>query len=31
VGQEIVLHTALTAESDGAALADIFTAKRVLL
>jgi probable biosynthetic protein (TIGR04098 family) len=31
VGENIILHTALTAESDGAALADIFTAKRVLL
>ena len=30
VGENIILHTALTAESDGAALADIFTAKRVL-
>lgn len=30
VGEDIILHTALTAESDGAALADIFTAKRVL-
>ena len=29
-GENIILHTALTAESDGAALADIFTAKRVL-
>jgi len=31
VGENIILHTSLTAESDGAALADIFTAKRVLL
>ena len=31
MGENIVLHTTLTAESDGAALADIFTAKRVLL
>jgi probable biosynthetic protein (TIGR04098 family) len=31
VGENIILHTALTGESDGAALADIFTAKRVLL
>lgn len=31
VGENIILHTTLTAESDGAALADIFTAKRVLL
>ena len=30
VGENIILHTALTADSDGAALADIFTAKRVL-
>jgi probable biosynthetic protein (TIGR04098 family) len=30
VGENIILHTALTAESDGAALADIFTAKRVV-
>jgi probable biosynthetic protein (TIGR04098 family) len=30
VGENIILHTSLTAESDGAALADIFTAKRVL-
>lgn len=30
VGENIILHTALTAESGGAALADIFTAKRVL-
>ena len=30
VGENIILHTALTAESDGAALADIFTAKLVL-
>ena len=29
VGENIILHTTLTAESDGAALADIFTAKRV--
>ena len=29
-GENIILHTVLTAESDGAALADIFTAKRVL-
>jgi probable biosynthetic protein (TIGR04098 family) len=31
VGENIILHTSLTAENDGAALADIFTAKRVLL
>jgi probable biosynthetic protein (TIGR04098 family) len=31
VGENIILHTSLTAESDGAALAAIFTAKRVLL
>jgi probable biosynthetic protein (TIGR04098 family) len=31
VGDNIILRTALAAESDGAALADIFTAKRVLL
>ena len=31
VGTNIILHTTLTAESDGAPLADIFTAKRVLL
>ena len=31
VGENIILHTALAAESGGAALADIFTAKRVLL
>jgi probable biosynthetic protein (TIGR04098 family) len=31
VGDNIILHTTLTAERDGAALADIFTAKRVLL
>ncbi|HEV7682512.1 MAG TPA: Pnap_2097 family protein [Pyrinomonadaceae bacterium] len=31
VGENIILHTSLTAESDGAALADIFTAKRLLL
>ncbi len=31
VGGNIILHTSLTAESDGAALADIITAKRVLL
>ena len=31
VGENIILHTALTSESDGASLADIFTAKRVLL
>lgn len=31
VGENIILHTSLTAESDGAALADIITAKRVLL
>ena len=30
VGENIIMHTALTAESDGAALADIFTAKRVV-
>ena len=30
VGENIILHTALTAESDGASLAEIFTAKRVL-
>ena len=30
VDENIFLHTALTAESDGAMLADIFTAKRVL-
>ena len=30
VGEDIILHTSLTAEDDGAALADIFTAKRVL-
>jgi probable biosynthetic protein (TIGR04098 family) len=30
VGENIILHTALTAENDGASLADIFTAKRVL-
>ncbi|HEY6802466.1 MAG TPA: Pnap_2097 family protein [Pyrinomonadaceae bacterium] len=30
VGENFILHTALTAESDGAALADIFTAKRVI-
>jgi probable biosynthetic protein (TIGR04098 family) len=30
VGENIILHTALTAEGDNAALADIFTAKRVL-
>ena len=30
VGENIILHTTLTAESDNAALADIFTAKRVL-
>ena len=30
VGDNIFLHTALTAETDEAALADIFTAKRVL-
>jgi probable biosynthetic protein (TIGR04098 family) len=30
VGDNIILHTALRAESDGAALADIFTAKYVL-
>lgn len=30
VDENIILHTALTAESDGTALADIFTAKRVL-
>jgi probable biosynthetic protein (TIGR04098 family) len=29
-GENIILHTSLTAERDGAALADIFTAKRVL-
>jgi probable biosynthetic protein (TIGR04098 family) len=29
VGENIILHTTLTAESDGASLADIFTAKRV--
>ena len=29
VSENIILHTTLTAESDGAALADIFTAKRV--
>lgn len=31
VGENIILHTALTDESDGAVLADIFTAKRVVL
>lgn len=31
VGENIILHSSVTAESDGAALADIFTAKRVLL
>lgn len=30
VGENIILHTTLTAERDGAALADIFTAKRVV-
>jgi probable biosynthetic protein (TIGR04098 family) len=30
VGENIILHTELTAEPEGAALADIFTAKRVL-
>lgn len=30
VGENIILHTTLTAETDNAALADIFTAKRVL-
>ena len=30
VGENIILHTTLKSESDGAALADIFTAKRVL-
>lgn len=30
VGEKIILHTTLTAESDGAALADVFTAKRVM-
>jgi probable biosynthetic protein (TIGR04098 family) len=30
VDENIILHTALTAESDGAALADIFTVKRVV-
>jgi probable biosynthetic protein (TIGR04098 family) len=30
VGEDIILHTSLTAEGDGAALADVFTAKRVL-
>lgn len=29
-GENIILHTALTAEGDNSALADIFTAKRVL-
>lgn len=31
VGDDIILHTKLAAESDGATLADIFTAKRVVL
>jgi probable biosynthetic protein (TIGR04098 family) len=31
VGENVILHTLLTNEVDGAALADIFTAKRVLL
>ena len=31
VGENIILHTSLAAQSDGAALADIFTAKRILL
>jgi probable biosynthetic protein (TIGR04098 family) len=30
VGDNIIIHTMLTAESDGAALADIFTAKHVI-
>jgi len=30
VGENIILHTALSAKSDGAALADIFTTKRVM-
>ena len=30
VSENIILHTSLTAENDGAALADVFTAKRVL-
>lgn len=30
VGENIILHTSLTAERDGAALADIITAKRLL-
>jgi probable biosynthetic protein (TIGR04098 family) len=31
VGENIILHTSLTAETDGAPLADIFTAKRLIL